>query len=240
MVIPDGQVLRGAATEGCASMKRLFLIITLLAFGPLGISAISTPAAMAAQVKPATTAPSNWDCNLNADIPKSGTNGGLPVFLVTYDGCLDGIHKCDVVGTYDTTLQAVECMDIYVEPAGSEKVRVAAAAEGYCQSTANNQVNLVQCANVDIPFELYSPNVGHGLAYDVCGHSAGSCDNPAASPGHNAEIGVGSLSPATCNAAGSGNEYWAVDLAGGAIELPGDHTITISANEASPHAIICA
>jgi hypothetical protein len=215
-------------------MKRVFLIVTLVLLGPLGISALNAPTAMAAQTQPEVTH-YLFGCSRYPSIPKSGTSGGLPVYLGNGDaGCLDGIHTCHALGAYNG-VQAVECMDIWIDPDGTHVV-VSAAQEGYCQNTSTDA--LVECANVNIPFELYTPNDGHGVNDLICGHDNGECN--VGSQGANTWQGNEVTSPATCNGPGSGNEYWMVDLAYGTIEVPGDVTFENTSNEATPHAIICA
>jgi hypothetical protein len=99
-------------------MKRVLLIITLALFGPLGLSAVSPPAAMAAQVRPELPIPKFFSCSSYPSIPSTVKNGGLPVYLGTSSGCLDGIHSCHVLGAYNG-VQAVACMDIFVSPDGT-------------------------------------------------------------------------------------------------------------------------
>jgi hypothetical protein len=214
-------------------MKRVFLIVTLVLLGPLGISALNAPTAMAAQIKPDHNPYLQYACISNPPVPKSGTSGGLPIYLGTAEGCLDGIHTCHALGAYNG-VQAVECMDIFIEPDGTH-VKVAAAQEGYCQNTSTD--DLVQCAGVDISFELYTPNDGHGVTVDKCGGG-----NPCGITLGDTNPDISNLvtSPATCNGPGSGNEYWMVDLAYGTIEVPGDVTFENTSNDATPHAIICA
>jgi hypothetical protein len=225
---------------GLAAFMLLAVPVGLTAASaPGAAAAVASPRASAAVTTPAViTGPSNFDCGHQALISKSGTNGGLPVYLVSSGaGCLDGIHKCQVVGPAEGGNEAVECVDIYVE-GNPENPSVFPVVSGYCQGS-QSPFTLVQCANVDMPFDLNSPAGNYGVSSAVCGHSAGPCDNPANTFGHNSYLGHNFNTPSGCAGAGSVHELWTVALSGGTIELPGDYTITIPANFASPHAIVC-
>jgi hypothetical protein len=247
----SADVRRPTTRERYLLMKRVLLVIALAALGPLGMAAASAPGAAAAVASarasaavasPATiTGPSNFDCSQFFPIFKSGTNGGLPVYLVpSAEGCLDGIHACKLLGTYGGD-KAVECVDIFVN--GDPQNPIAyPVVSGICETTGGT---LLQCANVHIPFDLNSPNGNHGVHDAICGHSAGPCDNPAIpnennAYDHNSYLGDPFITPSGCAAGGSVHELWTVALSGGTIELPGsDHTVTSSSNMGSPHAIVC-
>jgi hypothetical protein len=233
-------------------VKRAFLVIALAALSPLGVVAAAASPAAAAQARPmvAATGPSGITCipaGQSGELPSQETDGGIPVYFVQatgsdpdVQGCLDGIHACRVLGN-DGTTQAVECADVYAdsdEAGAPGEAFVSPMIEGYCQTISTGF--LVQCANVDIPFELATPKAVSAQFTDVCGHSNGSCDAFGQGDTRNYAMGNFFQAPAACQGPGSQNEFWTVAQAGGTIELPGsDKKVSSSSNLASPHAIVC-
>lgn len=234
-------------------VKRAFLVIALAALSPLGMVAVAAAPAAAAQTRPMVpaTGPSETTCvpaGQPGELRSAETDQGIPVYFVEatgsdtdVQGCLDGIHACRVLGN-DGTTQAVECADLYAlnDEVGDPGVTVVSPMiEAYCQTISSGF--LVQCANVDVSFELAAaPHSVSAHFTDQCGHSNGSCDAFGQGDTRNYQLGSFFQAPAACQGPGTGNEFWAVALAGGTIELPGsDKTVSSSSNLASQHAIVC-
>jgi hypothetical protein len=233
-------------------VKRVFLVIALAALSPLGLVAVAASPAAAAQARPMVSAsgPSETLCipaGHSGELPSAETDQGIPVYFVEATGsdvevagCLDGIHACRVLGN-DGTTQAVECADLYAESdeAGDPGVTIVSPMiEGYCQTISTGF--LVQCANVDVSFEAATPQAVSAHFTDVCGHSNGPCDAFGQGDTRNYQLGGFFQAPADCHGPGSGNEFWAVALAGATIQLPGsDKKVSSNSNLASQHAIVC-
>jgi hypothetical protein len=213
-------------------VKRVLLAAGLIALAPLVVLAGGTSTAMA-QV----TNPSSFSCSSYTPVTSSETSDGIPVFFTDSSsvGCLDGIHTCRVVGN-DGTTQAVECADIFAEGPGENgntNLDVWPVEEGYCQNLATDDI--VQCANVEMTFQLNNPGGATASYTYTCGHSAGACD----ASGRNEDYGNGgSYDGPPDIAPGGQNEIW-TEITSCTIQLPGsDMKVSCDGNMGTSHAIV--
>jgi hypothetical protein len=189
---------------------------------PANISRAAQP------IPPPPPAPANM-------LKPAAVRPNITVYHVTEAGYLSTAHKCEQLGTDPDGITAVQCADIYAEPAGKGgAIFVIPVAEQYCEEGSAS--NLVTCDQAQIGYSLYST----GPVSRAWG--TGYCSYECAYNARNEWINYGNYYElSSCSYSLNGpNQVWSdLDDPDGSYIETTDGIFSATSNFASNHVIAC-